>query len=689
MDLFFSESEDGRIDFTHKVIRIGLLKKCDNREAREDEIKEYIKTLDYSDPLWITEGMHFARVRNDVLFAKEIIEHAFSLEQEELAYWIINEVNEDGGAFYAGLIQSEKQEAAHLCHFFQKRILEKTNIDKGELQIKRVIATSMIEYSERMYKEYPNDDNLRRLAVSYMHMGDTLYGVESADSVIEFYQKALKCEETIALKKGDKNDVSNLITVCNRIGNAFLYAGKLSEAKTYCKKALEHAESIGEDKLELLLDSWTYMGTVLLEAGDLREALIYCEKVVKYKEALSRDGKDQLEGLASAYNNIGCVLTELGEHKNALFYILKGLECTKQLYEKTKEESFFRELDICYNNAASLYGRMGNKSEAMNYSVSALEIAKKVYEASGARDSLSRLSINYSNTGNALCNLGQYKEALANHQKSLETAHIYYEEEKSETSLKMICLAYNNMGYLHSAKGSIRDAINYYKKSLEYTQKYHEKVRSESSLELISSAYYNIGEQYRVIGEKREALRCYKKALAYAKERNEKVDCPDSQKDLCNIFNDLGSVLASLGNAREALIYISESINYAEKINDVCGDEESFGTLLFRLKNISLMEFQLKRMDNALKYCERYRKERERALAKGIPLYGPKNLIDFEEEYIQSLWELSRCLMKNGKLEEAESYSILAIEEAELLYEYTGDEKDKKLLEELKNRINM
>ena len=70
LDSFFYIHEDDRIDFTHKVIRQGLLTQMTDREVKEENIKEYLKTLATADILFIQEGMYFARICKDEELAK-------------------------------------------------------------------------------------------------------------------------------------------------------------------------------------------------------------------------------------------------------------------------------------------------------------------------------------------------------------------------------------------------------------------------------------------------------------------------------------------------------------------------------------------------------------------------------------------------------------------------------------------
>ncbi len=237
LDSFFYVHEDDRIDFTHKVIRQGLLKGLIDRGAKEEEIKEYLKTLDIQDGLRIREGMYFARIRKDEEFAKKLIGLAYNSKNDEIVKEIKNEAVADEGAFYCGLIENETGEKSIVYDFFLWRLPEQLGFAKEEMRAKLAIGSTMVSCMESLHEKSGSELSLRDLSISYNNMGHVLKELDQAREALSYYKKALEIDEGLYEKLGSDRSLRNLST---SYGNMYFVLKRLRwrrEARIYKKKA--------------------------------------------------------------------------------------------------------------------------------------------------------------------------------------------------------------------------------------------------------------------------------------------------------------------------------------------------------------------------------------------------------------------------------------------------------------------
>ena len=675
LDSFFYIHEDGRVDFTHKVIRQGLLKKLRDREAKETIIKEYLKTLDVQDGLRMREGMYFARIQRDERFAKEIIEQAYITREEELVKAIKNEAVVDSGRFYCILIETETQEDSFVYDFLLFRLIRKQlGLTKEEMLTKHAIGEALVRYAEQLHEKNRSEMSQEKLSVAYNNMGHVYRLWGQPRKALLYYEKDIKCIEIWYKRNESEKGLRELFISYNCIGSAYVDLGQAREALIYCEKAFKCGEALyekdrSEANLSLLSSSYDNMGNIYRLLGKLREALMYCEKALEYREILieKNESESSLHDLLISYINAGYVVTNLGQSREALSYYEKALKYAEQLHEKNGSESSLSDLSISYNNLGNAYRELGQLREALMYSEKALKCTEQLHEKIGSQTSLRNLITSYSNMGNAYSFCGQPEKALMYYENSLNGAEQLNEMVGSETSQHDLARAYINMGIVYSNMGHSREALEYYKSALKGLDQLHERRGNDANLLELSICYKNIGNIYRELEQLREALTYYERNLECAEVLYEKNGSEQRLYELSVCYNNMGRTCRELGQLREALTYYEKDLKCAEVLYEKNGSEESLCDLSVSYNKMGRVYEDLGQLKEALVYYEKDLKCAENLYEKNG---NEENLRDLAITYSS----IASILCDLDRYEEALVYYENSMRGREMLYRLSADD---------------
>ena len=730
LDSFFYVHEDDRIDFTHKVIRQGLLKGLTDREVKEEAIKEHLKTLDVQDGLCIREGMYFARICKDEEFAKEMIEQACLERKVELVKAIMNEAVKDGGKFYCGLIEKEAQEESMVRWFFLGELAERQRLAKEEMMAKLAMGEALVRCHETIHEKIGDESSLLELSISYSNLGGTFFALGRLGEALSYYEKMLRCMEQLHEMREGGSSLRELAVSYSNMGDALKDLGREQEALSYYEKALKcdeqlHEKSGSEESLRELAISYKNMGGALLKLGREGEALSYYGKSLKCDEQLhEKSGSEgSLRELSISYNNVGRALVALGQAQEALLYYEKSLECAKQLHEKNKSESSFRDLSISYKNIGGAFMALSRARDALSYYEKSLECDEQLHEKNKSESSFRDLSIDYKNIGNALMELDCKQEALLYYEKALKSDEELHEKEESELSLRELSTGYSNMGRVCHHLGRLQEALTYYEKALKGAEVLHEKSGSEARLRDLSINYYNMTGILQELERTQDSLPYYKKMLGCLEQLYEKNGSDADLHELAVGYYNMGNMLYDLKRYEEAIKYLEAAVRYTGEIcrknpsqrakreleicqivlaraiqeanrltdasekekkegtrdREICIGDISDGAKERNMRSLVLYADVLLADNQAEQSFEKYTKALE--LCKS--LCEKNDTVPNTRFYVRILKGLYLCLHKLGKAAEAEEYLIPAREEAKKLYARSGEEKDKKLLDEL------
>ena len=311
------------------------------------------------------------------------------------------------------------------------------------------------------------------------------------------------------------------ILACRNLGAALVEHGKLDEAVTLYKRALE----IKLDSAE----THDSLGDALDKKGELNEAM------EQYRIALAIN-----PAYADAHYNLGNALVKCGNLEEAVAHYRKVLEINPDY------------LDARMNLGLAL-AKSGQMAEAIAQYQKTLEINPRYAKA-------------HCNLGDALLQQGHADEAVACFQRALEIqpdyakahydlANVFFDQghldqaiahyQKALEADPALVEAHFNLGNAFLNSGRFDEAVAHYKKVLELHPGY-------------GGALNNLGTAYNQLGRVSEAIGAYRKAL-------------DLQPENTDALNNLAWALATCPQA--ALRDGAAALALAKKAGQLTGEK--------------------------------------------------------------------------------------------------------------------
>jgi signal transduction histidine kinase len=337
------------------------------------------------------------------------------------------------------------------------------------------------------------------------------------DSALIFAQSALNLAQTDTTKIQSKNQIAWL----------FKNAGKIDEAKSLVKEAVDQANKL---KYEIgLSDLFLTYGSIYSNISIYDSALYYQTKALEIFKKLN-----DLDGQASILNNMSILYQKTGEYTLSKNSLVKSL-IIRENQNKQKEVG-----DI-YLNLGNVYYYKGQLDSCIYAFILALEIYEKEKLPNFQSYALANLAYIYSE---------ELNEA--------EKAKIYFQKIiKIENDLKSqntIASAYDGLGTIYKNKRAYDSAIYFYEKCLEVA------LNSQNS-QLASMAYTNLGLTQLEIGNLTEAGNYLIKCVSIKREINDKTG-------LLSALNGLASLERQKGEYKAASNYLDEVWQLSVDLNN-------------------------------------------------------------------------------------------------------------------------
>jgi tetratricopeptide (TPR) repeat protein len=261
-------------------------------------------------------------------------------------------------------------------------------------------------------------------------LGVIFYYLGELDKASEYYEKALKLEETLETKEG-------MAAVLGNIGVVYTTRGELDKALEYYRKVLKLYEGLGrKEGVAILLGN---IGNVYQDKGEQDKALEYYEKALKLHEELG--GKREM---GATLGNIGVVHGIKGELDKALEYYEKALKLHEELGGKEG-------MAIALVNIGTVYRIKGEFDKASEYYEKALELDEELGRKEG-------IAVVLGNIGAVYQDKGELEKALDYSEKGLK---IFKDiDSRINTARTLI-----QIGDIFTQKGDKERALDYYREA--------------------------------------------------------------------------------------------------------------------------------------------------------------------------------------------------------------------------------
>ncbi|MGN0812248.1 MAG: DUF4062 domain-containing protein [Candidatus Coproplasma sp.] len=551
----FMVRDDGRYDFTHKSLRLGLLK-TGNRSDVLKKLADYFIGLPPSDEIRINElGYHLIRDNR----YRQFVECVNADGGADRAYRnaLSNDLYEqcclDGGDWALKVLQSGKEYGVGVdfCLFIGEEVGLRFNSGRKELEtVERIMLADIA-----LLEELNNVNGQFLHAADAVGQEDIPETEESLASYTEMMNGVLGEMFSRGLLEGAEGlTAEDLLIGVDELKQTVAQTGGIKSFLQQSSTAMAYAETVKGNRSDVnaLSSCYRILSNVYSDCGDierLNKAIDIRERSILLNQALLvLDGDDAVTSLllCSDYTAISKLYAAVGT-----------AEFTAKA-EQTAEAA----VDMAKSLNASLKGTGMEGLGVMSLSDSLATMAD-------VKTTASEYDVDAVEERIALYNkaLDWVKTMEEGTDKAFATADLYKKLGASYRMLSVMTLRGKHNGKL---------AYDYYLKSIAVYERLYKEKPDTDTLEALASSYRDIACDYNADEDNKKAVAYFKKAIDLRKILREKLNTDASALELASAYSELAGVYLDNGDKKmygEALEanrqYMSVVLEIASKNNTV------------------------------------------------------------------------------------------------------------------------
>lgn len=396
---------------------------------------------------------------------------------------------------------------------------------------------------------------------------------------------------SIVAKEGGEK----LVAIQATLGNAYLSAGKLKEARQELESAYLSMDRNGPNAFHVL---WT-LGNARREGGKLDEALVLYGKAQELhkqqqqqqqQRVLRRQewtGSAQVDRNAGLLSDIGRAYHGKGQLESAISYFKQALEqyfADGERLAQVKTDADALELSQVYNRLGQALHDRGDVQSAAEHYQKALRLQQKSMPAGHPRiaETFMNMARNQRDSGEgfgtALATLDKAESLLKEHTSAPEYASLMsmkadilreegrleeaeefarralalQEQEGMEESPEL-AVTLNGLGSILHDQHNYKFAVKHYMRALSVNLKTVGTMHPETA-----ATYNNLGNVYQDSGDDEAAERYYMKCLEIQKQL---FDKQTPGPELAATYNNIATILARQERFQEAESLLSMAVD--------------------------------------------------------------------------------------------------------------------------------
>lgn len=579
MKSFFLLRDDGRWDFTHQCIRIGVLKNVVNEEELHKQILDYLKKQDKKDEVRISEIIYHCWRANDKNF---FVQYVHEYEQNEeiiqtaarITYEMVM-LNEE--KWLCSVIENGKhygieEKFFHFLNFDLDGNFRK--IVKKDLCVQEIIFDKAVELEKVMLETKETSNCLFELSISYSRLGDICVNRKEMGYVQkaqDMYEKSLDIFKKLKDIESHSDRFRNLSIGYLKVGDICVKQGgeeALKKAQEMYERSIEFrelwAEKVGtKESLCELAKCYYVLGNFyvkrkenesLPKAQEMYEKSLDIFKFVAEREETT----ESFNHLINSYYQVGKVCLKQGGKENlqkAWEMYEQGLKI-HEIQSKKGESNLVAFAFICQMIGSSWYWQGGKEN---------LFLAKKMYEkaldiwgrlleqnTTFSETSLIQLSIVHEKIGNIYELLGGTENIRKAIDEYISDISILKEiikiEERSDmriTRINDLQESLEKVGDLCYGLNDIRDlymAQRMYRRSLKIEEKLVEK---QLLVKISDLKFCHLKKIHRLGGKNkylRKALEICTKTISVIEKLSTDEDSIENLRNLSDSYMKMGTL---------------------------------------------------------------------------------------------------------------------------------------------------
>jgi serine/threonine protein kinase len=506
-----------------------------------------------------------------------------------------------------------------------------------------------LSIQSKITKENPNAIHRRRLAVSYIRVGDLQMDLGRRE------EASLSVQKAIDYSAKDPESKGPLAQGYGLLGRLQQTIGDRDDAIASHQKGIEILEDLAAATPEVLgnraelANAYTNAGNLQKELGQYGEAIEFFQKSIAINDELVA----QHPNISGYQSNLAIALSHLGsvqsftQLNDAQATYKKVLVIWERLTSQNPTVSLYKHgLANVYHNLGCLQATLGENVEASAYYRKAIEVREElVTENPNELLQKSFLSKHYEMLSRSQASTGKLDEALASCQQAKEIRKKLLQENSDVLGyLGALVDTYNTMGRLQAALGQVEDASNSFVRSIEICEELASKNSHVAhNLHCAAVSYHSLGDLQRATGKADEATISYQKAIDIHKKLVEE-DPTTAHNWVClaNHYNNLGTLQLTNGKNADASISLQGAIEVYEKLADEHPDIAEYRYSLAGIYgNLGSLQTTTGKHDQAMASQRQVLAIRKK-LADEYPVH-PGHQADFIECSNNLAWSLVTC----------------------------------------------
>jgi tetratricopeptide (TPR) repeat protein len=345
MPMIFVERNNGQIDYTHRLVRDGMLRGIDEENIKDmnSTILEYLKSLPADDELRMDEMVYYCyALDNKKYFVEYIEEHVknkdgVALEKvaQEL-YWICMS---DNGEWYESVLKSVEgysygmNMGDFVSGFFDDSFVRGSLL---EHEIRLKIWNCVSQIFLQCYEENKTQKSYRYYSISCNYVGGIYEKQGKLEEALKKYEEGMKIRQKLAQEQGTPDSQREYSASCNKVGGIYEKQGKLEEALKKYEEDLKISQKLAQEQ-----------GT----PDSQRDYSVSC-------------------------NNVGRIYEKQRKLVEALKKYKECLKIDQKLSEEQKTPDSYRDYIISCNDVGRIYEKQGKTTKAKKYDELAISIIK-------------------------------------------------------------------------------------------------------------------------------------------------------------------------------------------------------------------------------------------------------------------------------------------------------------------------
>jgi tetratricopeptide (TPR) repeat protein len=306
----------------------------------------------------------------------------------------------------------------------------------------------------------PDEDQLRELSRTVLHLGNRLSDLGLREEALDATREAVDILRRLAASRPDAF-LPDLATSLNNLGTRLSDLGLREEALDATREAVDIRRRLAASRahafLPYLAQSLNNLGNRLSDLGLREEALDATREAVDILRRLAASRPDAfLPDLSTSLNNLGSDLSDLGLREQALDATREAVDIRRRL-AASRPDAFLPDLAQSLNNLGSDLSDLGLREQALDATREAVDIRRRL-AASRPDAFLADLSTSLNNLGKMLSDLGLREQALDATREAVDILR-RLAASRPDAFLPDLAQSLNNLGNMLSDLGRREDAF--------------------------------------------------------------------------------------------------------------------------------------------------------------------------------------------------------------------------------------